>query len=96
MQALFDRATTGVRTPLDPNRCPRGTAFPAPACFGSAKPESEATGRCEERSRESAVRDSLRSYSRTGDQASSVRPRHTPDPRAKDTLENPLLSRGGL
>jgi len=62
--------------------------------LGSAKPESETTGHCEQRSRESAVRDSLRNYSRTGDQASAVRPRHTPDPRPTDTPDNRPLFRG--
>jgi hypothetical protein len=61
--------------------------------LGSTNPESEITGRCEERSRESAVRDSLRSYSRTGDRAPSMRPQHIPGPQQKDTPDNPLLFR---
>ena len=92
MQALF---LTGVRSSSIPTDASphRLSGF---GWLGSTNPESETTGRCEERSRESAVRDSLRSYSRTGDRAPSTRPQRTVDPRPKDTPDNPLLFRDAL
>jgi hypothetical protein len=76
---------------MSPPRCPAGSGL-----LSNTRQESETTRRYEERSRESAVRDSLRSYSRTGDRASSVHPKHTLDPRPKDTPDNPLLFRDAL
>ena len=94
MQAIFwtlqqlgqNAARSEMMSPL---RCPAGSGL-----LSSTKQESEATRPYEERSRESAVRNSLRSYSRTGDRASSVHPKHTLDPRPKDTPDNRLLFRG--
>ena len=76
---------------MSPPRCLSG--------FGlliSSKQQSETIRRYEERSRGSAVREFLRSYSLSADRAPSMPPQHIPDPPQKDTPDNPLLFRGAL
>ena len=95
MQVLFQTALQPVQNAAR-FRMPR---LPSDVGFlGSieGKPESETTGRYKQRSLESAARDSLKSYSRTGDRVPSMRPQHSPGPQPKDTPDNPLLFRDAL